>query len=196
MIDPMQPAWTQFCADVRRLREAGRLSESQLDQIGEEAERLHNAGRLSNDQVEQLITALLSEEDLAVIDGIAYGLAKLINTPLGDLAAEAGVPRTSSHWLTGDEVRQTIAASAARLANTPLDQLAAEARAIRARKVPRMPGLAGHGVVLQNPHDPPSRWYNAYEVRWLRGYPVPQLPPTIDGYPVQLVVVDSLPVPL
>ena len=213
----MQAAWNQFCNDVRQLREAGRLSECQLDQIGEEAERLHNAGRLSNDQVEQLVEAALSQEDLALLDGIAYGLAKLINTPLGDLAAEAGVPRTSSNWLTGDEVKQTISASAARLASTPLDQLAAEARAIRARKAREAhgddfvrdapwqylypqkfhhPGLAGHGVVLQNPHDHPSRWYNAYEVRWLRGYPVPQLPPMIDGYPVQLVVVDSLPVPL
>ena len=128
----MQAAWNQFCTDVRRLREAGRLSESQLDQLGKEAERLHNAGRLSNDQVEQLIAALLSEEDFAVIDGIAYGLAKLINTPLGDLAAEAGVPRKSSHWLTGDEVRQTIAYSAAKLARTPVDQLAAEAAAKRA----------------------------------------------------------------
>jgi hypothetical protein len=213
MIDPMHAAWDQFCTDLRQLREAGSLSEAQLDQIGEEAERLHNAGRLSNDQVEQLVEASLSEDDLALIDGIAYGLAKLINTPLGDLAAEAGVPRTSSDWLTGDEVRQTISASAARLANTSLDQLAAEARAIRARKAREAqdfvrdapwqhylqkfhhPGLAGHGVVLQNPHDPPDQHYATYEVRWLRGYPLPQLPPVIDGYPVQLVVVDSLPVP-
>jgi hypothetical protein len=193
----MQSAWDQFCDDVRQLREAGRFSKSQLDQIGEEAERLYNAGRLTNDQVERLTKAGLSEEDLALIDGIAYGLAKLINTPLGELADEAGVPRASSSWMSPDEIRQTIAASAARLANTPLDQLVKEAAAVRVSKaLQHMPGLVGHGIVLQNPHDPPSRQYTAYEVRWLRGYPVPQLPPVIEGHPVQLVVVDSLPVPL
>lgn len=127
-------AWEQFCDDVGRLRRDGQLSEMQLDQLGHEAERLYEAGRLSNDQLLRLSKALLSPEDLALIDGIAYGLAKLINTPLGQLAAEAGVPQTSPHWLTGDEVSRTIASSAARLANTPIEQLAAEARAYRASR--------------------------------------------------------------
>jgi hypothetical protein len=188
-------AWDQFCTDLRQLRQSGRLSKAQLDQLGEEAERLYNAGALSNDQVMRLTEALLDEKDLALIDGIAYGLAKLINTPLGELADEAGVPRASSSWMSPGEIEQTIAASAAKLAHTPIDQLAAEAAAKRASKaLPHMPGHVGSGVVLQNPHDHPSRWNSVYEVRWLDGYPVPPLPPMIDGHFVHLVFVDALPV--
>ena len=127
-------AWDQFCTDLRQLRQSGRLSKSQLDRIGDEAERLYNAGMLSNDQVTQLTEAVLDEKGLALIDGIAYGLAKLISTPLGELADEAGVPRASSSWMSPDEVSQTITLSAAKLARTPLDQLAAEAAAKRAIK--------------------------------------------------------------
>jgi len=143
-------AWNQFCDDVDQLRRAGRLSEAQLDQISHEADRLYCAGALSDDRLLRLSHALLSPEDFARIDGIAYGIAKLLTTPLDQLAAEV-----------------------------------------------RLPGLVGRGVVLQNPHDPPPFWNAAYEVRWLRGYPVPALPPSIDGYPVKLVLVDieDLPVP-
>ena len=127
-------AWDQFCTNLRQLRQSGRLSKSQLDQIGDEAERLYNAGALSNNQVTQLTEAVLDERDFALIDGIAYGLAKLISTPLGQLADEAGVRRVSSSWMSPDEIEQTIAYSAAKLANTPIDQLAAEAAATRASK--------------------------------------------------------------
>lgn len=192
---PTSRAWDQFCAEVDRLRRDGQLSETQLEQLGQEAERLYEAGWLSEDQVLKLSEALLSPEDLALIDGIAYGLARLFKTPLGQLAAEAGVHPGSPHWMTGDEVSETIARSAARFASTPVEQLAAEARAYRtSRDLTRAPGHAGSGVVLQNPHDPPSRWYAVYQVDWLRGYPLPDLPPTIDGYPVEIVIVDALPV--
>ena len=56
------------------------------------------------------------------------------------------------------------------------------------------PGFAGHGVVLQNPEDPYSRWRTAYEVRWFRGYPLPPLPSTLKGSPVKIILVDALPV--
>jgi hypothetical protein len=193
---PTSRAWDRFCAEVGQLRRDGRLSEQQLEQLGQQAERLYDAGWLSEDQVLKLTEALLSPEDLALIDGIAYGLARLFKTPLGQLAAEAGVQPRSPHWMTGDEVSETIARSAARFASTPLDQLAAEAHAHRtSRDLLDMPGHAGSGVVLQNPHDAPAHWYAMYQVDWLRGYPIPDLPPTIDGYPVKINVVDSLPVP-
>jgi hypothetical protein len=143
-------AWDQLCDDVDQLRRAGQLSEAQLDQIGHEADRLYCVGALSDKRLLRLSRALLSPEDFARIDGIAYGIAKLLHTPLDQFTAEV-----------------------------------------------RMPGLVGRGVVLQNPHDPPDFWHSAYEVRWLRGYPIPALPPSIDGYPVKLVLVDieDLPVP-
>lgn len=52
-----------------------------------------------------------------------------------------------------------------------------------------MPGHASTGVVLVDP----ASGTEVFEVRWLRGYPIPSLPRMIDGRPVQLVVVDNLP---
>lgn len=144
-------AWGQFCDDVGQLRHAGRLSKEQLDQLGHEADRLYCAGILSEDRLLRLSRSLLSPEDYALIDGIAYGIAKLLHTPINQLTAKAH----------GD-----------------------------------LPGLVGRGVVIQNPHDPPDFWSAAYEARWLRGYPVPALPPSIDGYPVKLVIVDIEDLPI
>lgn len=59
----------------------------------------------------------------------------------------------------------------------------------------RLPGLVSAGVVLQNPHASPREWFSLYEVRWLRGQPVPALPRTIDGRDVRVVVVDDYPRP-
>lgn len=189
-------AWEQFCGEIDRLRRAGHLSEAQLEQLGQEGERLYEAGRLSDDQALQLATALLSDEDNAFIDALAFGIARLVNTPLGQLAAEAGVSPRNRDLMTGDELSRTLGFHAGQLADTPIDQLAAEAREHRrARSLLDAPGHAGHGIVLQNPHDHPTRWYSAYQVDWLRGYPVPPLPVMIDGYPVVVNVVDSLPVP-
>jgi hypothetical protein len=58
-----------------------------------------------------------------------------------------------------------------------------------------MPGLVSHGVVLQNPGSPREQQVWAYEVRWLRGLPLPSLPSTIKGHPVKLVIVDDYPRP-
>lgn len=58
----------------------------------------------------------------------------------------------------------------------------------------RLPGFVGAGVVLQNPRTPRER-FEIYEVRWLRGQPIPSLPPRIEGRPVKLVVVDDYPRP-
>jgi len=59
----------------------------------------------------------------------------------------------------------------------------------------RIPGLVSHGVVLQNPGAPREQQIWAYEVRWLRGQPVPSLPSTINGHAVRLVIVDEYPRP-
>lgn len=59
----------------------------------------------------------------------------------------------------------------------------------------RTPGLVSHGVVLQNLEAPREQQVWAYEVRWLRGQPVPSLPTTIDDRAVKLVIVDAYPRP-
>ena len=59
-----------------------------------------------------------------------------------------------------------------------------------------LPGFVGAGAVLQNPFAVPRDWTSVYEIRWLRGQPVPALPSTVGGYAVKLVFVDSYPVPL
>ena len=53
-----------------------------------------------------------------------------------------------------------------------------------------LPGYASSGVVQTAPGN------EIFEVRWLRGYPVPSLPQRIDGRPVRVIVVDALPVAL
>lgn len=68
-------------------------------------------------------------------------------------------------------------------------------RGTLAASLRQLPGLVGHGVVLQNLGAPRERQVWAYEVRWLRGQPLPVLPTTVDGYPVKLAIVDSYPVP-
>lgn len=55
------------------------------------------------------------------------------------------------------------------------------------------PGFAGAGVTIRDPAEPGVR--TAYEVRWLRGYAVPALPPMVKEFPVKLEIVDALPVP-
>lgn len=49
------------------------------------------------------------------------------------------------------------------------------------------PGHASAGIVL----DPNGG--EIFEVDWLRGFPIPPLPPYVDGRPVQVVFVDTLP---
>lgn len=58
-----------------------------------------------------------------------------------------------------------------------------------AEQLLQMPGHASTGVVLADP----ASGTEVFEVRWLRGYPIPALPRMIDGRPVQLVVVENLP---
>jgi hypothetical protein len=55
----------------------------------EEIERLYDAGLISDEEIEDLAHARLSPSDLAILDGIAYGLAKLLHTPINQLASEA-----------------------------------------------------------------------------------------------------------
>lgn len=90
-------AWDWFCYEVGRLRRAELLSREQLNQLSQEAERLYQAGALSDDQVLRLARALISPEDFAFIDALAYGIARLLNTPIAQLAAEAQAYRAAGY---------------------------------------------------------------------------------------------------
>lgn len=76
-----------------------------------EIERLYEAGCVSDDEIMRLAQARLSPDELAIIDGIAYGIAKIFHTPINELVADA-----SSH-------RAAIGASPDHL--THLDQIVA-----------------------------------------------------------------------
>ena len=61
-----------------------------------------------------------------------------------------------------------------------------------AEQLLRLPGHAGAGIVRVGP----AEGDEIFEVRWLRGYQIPAaLPQMIDGRPLRLAIVDSLPVP-
>lgn len=59
-----------------------------------------------------------------------------------------------------------------------------------AEQLIQLPGHAGAGVVLADP----SSGTEVFEVRWLRGYPIPPLPQAVEGRAVRLAIVDELPV--
>jgi hypothetical protein len=61
----------------------------------DELERLYNAGLVPDEEIERIALARISPRDLAIIDGIAYGIAKLLNTPINQLAAEASSYRAT-----------------------------------------------------------------------------------------------------
>jgi hypothetical protein len=64
----------------------------QFDQLpDEEIDRLYNAGLIPDEEMERIALERIAPEDLAVIEAIAYGVAKLLNTPIDQLAAEAGM---------------------------------------------------------------------------------------------------------
>lgn len=52
----------------------------------------------------------------------------------------------------------------------------------------QLPGHAGSGVVIADP----STGEEVFEVDWLQGFPVPALPPFVDGRPLRVVIVDHL----
>lgn len=55
----------------------------------------------------------------------------------------------------------------------------------------QLPGFAGAGVTLVDP----STGAEVFEVSWLRGYPIPSLPPQAGHWPVRVAIIDNLPVP-
>lgn len=57
----------------------------------------------------------------------------------------------------------------------------------------QLPGFVGAGVVLVDPSTPGTE---VFEVSWLRGFPIPQMPDQAAHWPVRVVIVDNLPVPL
>jgi hypothetical protein len=67
-----------------------------LDQLSdEEVEHLYSRGLVSDDEVERIALSRVSPQDLAIIDSLAYGVAKLLNTPIAQLAAEALAVRSA-----------------------------------------------------------------------------------------------------
>ena len=94
----------------------------QLDALSEpEIEQLFDAGRLSDADMLHLMQTRISPQQLAAIDAIAYGIAKIFHTPIDQLSAEA-----------------------TKIFHTPIDQLSAEAAVHRARfgGPPRLDNLA------------------------------------------------------
>lgn len=53
----------------------------------------------------------------------------------------------------------------------------------------QMPGVVGAGITRMGP----SSVDEVFEVRWLPGYQIPPLPQVIEGRPVRIAVVDTLP---
>ena len=53
----------------------------------------------------------------------------------------------------------------------------------------QLPGFAGAGVTLVDP----STGAEVFEVGWLRGYPIPQLPQQFGHRPVRVAIIDNLP---
>ena len=81
--------WERFCNEAAALRRAGLMSPELYKQLENHAEVLYNRGMISDAQIEQLGEAIMDPEDLAMINAIAYGLARLFHTPINQLVAEA-----------------------------------------------------------------------------------------------------------
>lgn len=62
---------------------------------------------------------------------------------------------------------------------------------ILAGRLRQLPGFMGAGFVDADP----SLGTEALEVRWLRGYEIPQLPLVVEARPVHIVILDDLPAP-
>lgn len=61
-----------------------------LDHLSdEEIEHLYDLGLVPDEELERLYYERVSPEDRAVIDAIAFGLARLLNTPIAQLVADA-----------------------------------------------------------------------------------------------------------
>lgn len=73
-----------------------------------EIEQLFNAGALSDADIEQIALQRLSPEQLARIDAFAYGLARLLNTPINQLVAEAQAARGTYDNVTCDVPQGTF----------------------------------------------------------------------------------------
>ena len=126
----------------------------------------------------------------ALIGGGALLVGRLVGPSLaGELGARAGegfARGVADAQEKIAQVRRQLSIGGWGEAETPADRALLE-------QLRRLPGLVSRGLAVQNPGEPPSRWIFAYEVRWLRGQPLPRLPRRLGGYPVKLVIVDSYP---
>ena len=100
------------------------------------------------------------------------------------------VPPTPSPTLSAVAMPSPMATAPAPMHVVAPSQVAAPmANAdVLAEQLIGLPGFSQAGVVLVDP----STRAEVFEVRWLRGYSIPQLPQVIDGRPVRLAIVDAL----
>lgn len=77
------------------------LSEDEIDQLGD-------AGVLSDDDLDYLVRTRISPEEMAVLEAIAYGIAKLFHTPINQLVAEAAAHRGPYNKVPGGEAQGTL----------------------------------------------------------------------------------------
>jgi hypothetical protein len=92
------------------------MTRAPLDHLpDDEIERLYRAGSISDSEIERIALARLSPQELAIIDAFAYGLAKLLHTPIDQLAAEADAHRRG--WSAGP----IVGSKAGAWANQALD---------------------------------------------------------------------------
>jgi hypothetical protein len=97
-----------------------------LDDLSEdEIEQLYNAGLVSDEDVEQVALERLSPHKLVMLDALAYGIAKLFHTPIGELAAEAAAHRAANN-VTSATACGNLPARGDRPMMTPHDYIGAD----------------------------------------------------------------------
>ena len=99
-----------------------------LDNLSEdEIEQLYNAGLVSDSDVEQVALTRMSPHKLAMLDALAYGIAKLFNTPINQLAAEAAAHRArTANNVTSATACGNLPARGDRPMMTPHDYIGAD----------------------------------------------------------------------
>jgi hypothetical protein len=129
------------------------------------------------------ILAMLHTDPSAFIKAMESGRPPVIDVPI------AATPPPPPAPATPEPVPVPAPVPAPEPQHAAVDE-AAMTDAVSAQLY-QVPGFAGAGVVRVDPAGT-----EVFEVSWLRGYPIPPLPPQINHWPVRVVVVDALPVPL
>lgn len=143
----------------------------------------------------QRAAALAKLAKWPAIGALIAGGALLVSRLIGPSVAEQLGARAGEGFARGViAAQEQVAALRRQLSIGGWGETASLERRVLRGRLQQMPGLVSQGVVIQNPEAPRARQVCAYEVRWLRGQTLPNLPATLEGYPVKLVVVDAYPV--